>query len=499
MNSLFYLPPARQLGAPAARVFYSRRRMRAQRGSRPDIKSQRSVQVRAPTQAQLKSPTWGNEEDDGPTAHPPAVSRYETKGAPVKGPQGLVHASERCPSTSQSAVPAINHAPAAPTALTTAPLDWTTPSCTLPRAPARQGGPTRGGSPLRPRPLPGQRRKHLGSKHNGAHRPPWTKTRQLTSTGIPPSAHGGTVRLNNRDLRRCSGLTTKHPRLSVDQPKGKPCLRSYRARGSLCASHIGSASSGVKHNQKGPRPGRKRRDSPTLGIGQPQSTRAPRRIPPAATTVAHQRKANTARATALVYQTQPQATATSPPAYQTQGRAKAYYRQGNPPRTQSNGSAVCLNNRATPSADRALTGRAAGTPQGSKAASDASKPRLPRECRELAQQCDAKSRASSQGAQQGAGRKQPPHPILKSQRAPPNAQGNRLTANRYRHPWIATPSPPLKQRRRPGKQSAKDNKEKAKKTHLWELNAHVGLGQPRTRHHAQSGRSGHPSVTVPLA
>ncbi|PCH37611.1 hypothetical protein WOLCODRAFT_158329 [Wolfiporia cocos MD-104 SS10] len=74
---------------------------------------------------------------------------------------------------------------------------------------ARHGGPTRGGSPLRPRPSPGQRRKHLGSQRNGAHRPPWTRRASRQAKGIAPSAHGGTVRLNNRDPRHCPASTTR--------------------------------------------------------------------------------------------------------------------------------------------------------------------------------------------------------------------------------------------------------------------------------------------------
>ncbi|PCH39579.1 hypothetical protein WOLCODRAFT_159635 [Wolfiporia cocos MD-104 SS10] len=279
--------------------------MRAQRGSRPDDKSQRSVQVRAPTQAPLKSPTWGNEEDDGPMAHPPAVSRYETR-------------------------PALTRAGEAPPALPTAPLDWTTPSRTLPRAPARQGGPTRGGSPLRPCPLPGQRRKHLGSKHNGAHRPPWTKTRQLTSTGIPPSAHGGTVRLNNRDLRRCSGPTTKHPRLSVD-PRGNPARAPIERGAASAQSHTGSACSGglldIRVQTRTP-PDSSGSDKAIRPTPQPPT---PRRI---------KRKGGQRRIIA-------KATRRAP---------------------QSNSGAAALPKRATPSADRAPTGRAAGTPQGSELA-----------------------------------------------------------------------------------------------------------------------------------
>ncbi|PCH36723.1 hypothetical protein WOLCODRAFT_157427 [Wolfiporia cocos MD-104 SS10] len=59
------------------------------------------------------------------------------------------------------------------------------------------------------------------------------KTRQLTSKGIPPSAHGGTIRLNNWDLRRCSGLTTKHPRSSIN-PRGNPA-RAPIERGAASA------------------------------------------------------------------------------------------------------------------------------------------------------------------------------------------------------------------------------------------------------------------------
>ncbi|PCH37370.1 hypothetical protein WOLCODRAFT_159540 [Wolfiporia cocos MD-104 SS10] len=55
-----------------------------------------------------------------------------------------------------------------------------------------------------------------------------------TAKGIPPSAHGGTIRLNNWDLRRCSGPTTKHPRLSVD-PRGNPA-RAPIERGAASAA-----------------------------------------------------------------------------------------------------------------------------------------------------------------------------------------------------------------------------------------------------------------------
>ncbi|PCH34942.1 hypothetical protein WOLCODRAFT_159439 [Wolfiporia cocos MD-104 SS10] len=245
---------------------------------------------------------------------------------------------------------------AAPPALPTAPLDWTTPSCTLPRVPARQGGPTRGGSPLRPRPSSGQRRKHLGSKRNGAHRPPWNKTRQLTSRVFTQRArrHHPPQQLGPPALLRANNQAPP----SIIDPRGNPA-RAIIERGAASAHAIQAAQAlGC--------------EQPHQGRWTSESKRAPRRTPPAATrprsTVAHQRKAIRQGQPPESIQTQPQATVTSPPAYLTQGRAKAHDRQGDPPRTKSNGSADCLNNRATPSADRALTGRAAGTPQGSEEA-----------------------------------------------------------------------------------------------------------------------------------
>ncbi|PCH40676.1 hypothetical protein WOLCODRAFT_150705 [Wolfiporia cocos MD-104 SS10] len=220
---------------------------------------------------------------------------------------------------------------AAPPALPTAPLDWTTPSCTLPRAPTRKGGPMRGGSPLRSRPSSGQRRKHLGSQHNGAHRPPWTKTRQPTGRVFtqrtrrhrPPQQPGppALLRANNQAPP------------SISRPKGKPRPRTYRAWGSLCTSHTGSASSGDSCSPHAHPAGLLRQRQRSRTSGRPYG------------------KGNCPSHT-----TQPQATATDPPAYSTQGRAKAYHRQGNPPRTKSNGSADCLNNRATPSAGRVSQG-----------------------------------------------------------------------------------------------------------------------------------------------
>ncbi|PCH41692.1 hypothetical protein WOLCODRAFT_151743 [Wolfiporia cocos MD-104 SS10] len=176
---LVYLPPAPYLGASAERVFYSRRRMRAQRGSRPDDKSQRSVQVRAPTQAPLKSPTWGNEEDDGPMAHPTACMQARGVPAPPRAPplQSTAHGgADR---------------------LTNRALGLDDPQ----RHPA-------------PRAYPQGR----------------TNARRIASAPAPVvwataqalGAHGGTIRLNNWDLRRCSGLTTKHPRPSSTQGETLP-------------------------------------------------------------------------------------------------------------------------------------------------------------------------------------------------------------------------------------------------------------------------------------
>ncbi|PCH40309.1 hypothetical protein WOLCODRAFT_150347 [Wolfiporia cocos MD-104 SS10] len=127
----------------------------------------------------------------------------------------------------------------------------------------------------------------------------------------------------------------------------------------------------------------------------------------------------------------------------------------------------------------------------------------PQECRELAQQRDAKPRVPRQGTHKGRGgdyNNLPPSNHLNELKNA--AQRSRLKT--HRQTAIDTPG----QRRRhrlsskdggQGDKSSEGQKEKSEKTHLWELKAHVGLGQPRTRHHAQSGRSGHPSVTVPLA
>ncbi|PCH35820.1 hypothetical protein WOLCODRAFT_159456 [Wolfiporia cocos MD-104 SS10] len=162
--------------------------MRAQRGSRPDDKSQRSVQVRAPTQAPLKSPTWGNEEDDGPTAHPTAQARGDPAPPRVPPLQTTAHGgADRLTNRALGLDdPQLHPAPRA---------------FLLRRTNARGIAPT-------PAPVTRATAQALG-------------------------AHGGTIRLNNWDLRRCPGLTTKHPRPSID-PRGNPA-RAPIERGAASA------------------------------------------------------------------------------------------------------------------------------------------------------------------------------------------------------------------------------------------------------------------------
>ncbi|PCH39787.1 hypothetical protein WOLCODRAFT_149829 [Wolfiporia cocos MD-104 SS10] len=216
---------------------------------------------------------------------------------------------------------------AAPPALPTAPLDWTTPSCTLPRTPTRKGGPTCGGSPLRPRPSPGQRRKHLGSKHNGAHRPPWNKTRQPTGRVFTQRArrHHPPQQLGPPALLRANNQAPP----STHRPKGKPRPRTYRARGSLC----------VKPYRQRKLWGAAGHPSPNAHPAGPLRQRQGHSGQRSRTSGRPYGKGNRPSHT-----TQPQATATDPPAYPTQGRAKAHSRQGNPPRTKSNSGAAALPN-----------------------------------------------------------------------------------------------------------------------------------------------------------
>ncbi|PCH42626.1 hypothetical protein WOLCODRAFT_152655 [Wolfiporia cocos MD-104 SS10] len=65
--------------------------------------------------------------------------------------------------------------------------------------------------------------------------PPSTsvKPRSRQAKGITPSAHGGTIRLTNWDLRCRPGLPTEHPRTSVD-PRGNP-VRATIERGAASA------------------------------------------------------------------------------------------------------------------------------------------------------------------------------------------------------------------------------------------------------------------------
>ncbi|PCH39315.1 hypothetical protein WOLCODRAFT_158872 [Wolfiporia cocos MD-104 SS10] len=153
-------------------------------------------------------------------------------------------------------------------------------------------------------------------------------TAQALGQGIHPARNGGTIRLNNWDLRRCSGLTTKHPRPSVN-PRGNPA-RALIERGAASAQDIPSAQA--------------------LGPQGLLDTRVQTRTPPDPSG-SDKRPRTSGR---------PYGKGNRP------RRAKAHDRQGNPPRTKSNGSAACLNNRATPSAGRANQRRAAGKPQGSE-------------------------------------------------------------------------------------------------------------------------------------
>ncbi|PCH39130.1 hypothetical protein WOLCODRAFT_158659 [Wolfiporia cocos MD-104 SS10] len=478
--------------------------MLAQRGSRPDDKSQRSVQVRAPIQAQLKSPTWGSEEDDGPTAHP---TRWSARVSASKQ-----EVSQHLPGRRPCNQPRT----AAPPALPTAPLDWTTPSCTLPRAPARQGGPTRGGSPLRPRPSSEQRRKHLGSQHNGAHRPPWTR-RASRQAGYLPSAHGGTVRLNNLDLRRCSGLTTKHPRPSID-PRGNPARASIE-RGAASAQATPAAQA------LGHRTAAVHTRTPPNHSGSDKTTgQRPR------TSGRPYGKGNRPSHT-----TQPQATAISPPAYPTQGRAKAHSRQGNPPRTKSNSGAAALTNTpplppAAPSKARSRhAARQRGRPRGGTHQhpsrpghvelpyANGKPPRTGQSPPSKAYPGTAPAAAAVATAlpgkayhRQGNATASPVHSDTAHGRLHQTQQGPASLRSAGSQRSSATPNPEYPAKRRRHRPSSKgggqgdksseghQGKKRTKRTY-GKRNAHVGLGQPRTRHHAQSGRSGHPSDTVPLA
>ncbi|PCH36190.1 hypothetical protein WOLCODRAFT_159468 [Wolfiporia cocos MD-104 SS10] len=169
---------------------------------------------------------------------------------------------------------------------------------------------------------------------------------RATAQGIHPARNGGTVRLNNRDLRRCSGLTTKHPRPSID-PRGNPA-RAPIERGAASARSPFAHPAGPLRQRQGHPGQRKRTSGRPYGKGNRPS-----------------------------YTTQPQATATDPPAYLTQGRAKAHNRQGNPPRTKSNSSAAASTNAPPLPPTAPSIGRAAGMPQGSEVARGADTMKTP--------------------------------------------------------------------------------------------------------------------------
>ncbi|PCH37612.1 hypothetical protein WOLCODRAFT_158333 [Wolfiporia cocos MD-104 SS10] len=311
------------------------------------------------------------------------------------------------------------------------------------------------------------------------------KTRQLTSKGIPPSAHGGTIRLNNWDLRRCSGLTTKHPRPPVD-PRGNPARANIER---------GAASATVKTRKalQGPLDIRVRTRIPPDTSGSDETTvngRAPA-------------EGHTARATARVW------------------RATAHSRQGNPPRTKSNSGAAALPNAPPLPLTAPNPGRAASTPQGSK--NERQRPSTLNRATAALKAYPGTVRTTNGTGTQARRYRAPAHAYQRHgyATAPPvhsDTAHDRLhqtqqgpasfrSAGNQRRSTTPNPEYPAKRRRHrlsskgggQGNKSSEGQKEKTSETHLWEQNAHVGLGQPRTRHHTQSGRSGHPSVTVPLA
>ncbi|PCH41694.1 hypothetical protein WOLCODRAFT_151745 [Wolfiporia cocos MD-104 SS10] len=297
---------------------------------------------------------------------------------------------------------------AAPPALPTAPLDWTTLSCTLPRAPARQGGPTRGGSPLRPRPSSGQRRKHLGSQHNGAHRPPWNKTRKLTSTG--PTAWG-TIGNGQAPRTGQSPPSKAYPGTVQDRERHRHQARRQRAPGPRL----------LDTNR------RRHSHSPS---GQGVST--PRH-------------------------------ATASPVHSDTAHGRLHQTHKAPPPTGVPGASAAAR-RQTPST----------LPRYSQGAGGDYKNLPPSNHLNESESTAQRSR-------------------LKTHRQPLSTplDSDAVTASQAK-----TAARETSQRRT---QQEKSKKKKREKPNLWELNAHVGLGQPRTRHHAQSGRSGHHSDTVPLA
>ncbi|PCH41824.1 hypothetical protein WOLCODRAFT_151870 [Wolfiporia cocos MD-104 SS10] len=315
--------------------------------------------------------------------------------------------------------------------------------------------------------------------------------RASRQAGYPPSAHGGTIRLNNWDLRRCSGLTTKHPRPPID-PRGNPA-RAPIERGAASATvKDAKAPEATGHPSPYAHPAgllRQRQDHPVNGIAPAEGQYGKGNRPRLSDTAAsHSHR---------------------PSSVLTQGRAKAHSRQGNPPHHRVEQRRRRFTKRATPSADRALTGRAAGTPQGSKAH---------RHTGRQDHVTERRPAAEKRGVPPPSAMPNPEHPakvltrggggIIKSpsinlsQRV--RERRPTLKAKTHRQPLSTTldsDAVTASQAKAAARETSqrRTQQEKSKKANLWELNAHVGLGQPRTRHHAQSGRSGRLSVTVPLA
>ncbi|PCH39489.1 hypothetical protein WOLCODRAFT_159071 [Wolfiporia cocos MD-104 SS10] len=162
------------------------------------------------------------------------------------------------------------------------------------------------------------------------------------------------------------------------RPKPKPCPRIYRARGSLCKNQRklwGKTPAIRAPDQDG-----QDASSPSRAAGHPSPN-----AHPAGHLRQRQDHGQRSRTSGRPYgkgnrpshTTQPQATATSPPAYPTQRRAKAHSRQGNPPRTKSNSGAAALTNAPPLPPTAPSIGRAAGTPQGSEVARGADTMKTP--------------------------------------------------------------------------------------------------------------------------
>ncbi|PCH36994.1 hypothetical protein WOLCODRAFT_159515 [Wolfiporia cocos MD-104 SS10] len=450
--------------------------MRAQRGSQPDDKSQRSVQVRAPTQAQLKSPTWGNEEDDGPMAHPTACKQARGVPAPPRAPS--------LQSTAHCGADRLNNRA----------LGLDDPQL----HPA-------------PRAYPQGRTNARGIASAPA---PVTRA-TARQAGYSPSAHGGTDRLNNRDLRRCSRPTTKHPRSSID-PRGNPAHAPIE-RGAASAQTIPAAQAlghrtAAVHTRTPPDPSGS------------DNGRAPA-------------EGHTARATARVIRHSRKPLPPTPQRIKRKGGQRRIVAKATRRTTESNSGTAALPNAPPLPPTASIPGCAAGMPQGSEARPrgerSATAKHLEQGNRRPLRRTQAPSRITNgtgtrrrdyrgpgprlldtshrrhSHSPSGQGVSTPRHatasPVHSDTahgKAASDAQGPAFLRSTGSQRSSATPNPehPAKRRRhRPsskdgdqGNKSSEGHKGKKRKTHLWERNAHVGLGQPRTRHHVQSGRPGHP-------